>query len=168
MASVTLRRLAKTYQSGARPVLEELSLEIGDGEFFVLLGPAACGKTTLLRCIAGLEEPSAGEILIGERDVTHVPPGARDVAMVFQTHALYPHLTVRGNIGFGLAVRGVAAPEIARRVGAAATRLRLAAALDRLPGAPSGGEPPPLPLPRALVPAPPVFFPAPPLSHPPT
>src|SRR5713226_2409835 len=140
MASVTLRRLTKTYQPGTRPVLEELSLEIGDGEFFVLLGPSACGQTTLLRCIAGLEEPSAGEILIGERDVTHVPPGARDVAMVFQTHALYPHLTVRGNIGFGLAVRGVAAPEIARRVGAAATRLGLAAALDRLPGELSGGE----------------------------
>jgi multiple sugar transport system ATP-binding protein len=165
MASVTLRRLTKTYDPGAQPVLEDLSLEVGDGEFFVLLGPSGCGKTTLLRCIAGLEEPSAGEILIGERDVTHVAPGARDVAMVFQTHALYPHLTVRGNIGFGLAVRGVAAPEIARRVGAAATRLGLVAALDRLPGALSGGERQRVALGRAIVREPQVFLLDEPLSN---
>src|SRR5260370_20883343 len=154
MASVTLRRLAKTYQSGARPVLEELSLEIGDGEFFVSLGPSGCGKPTLLRCIAGLEQPSSGEILIGERDVTHVAPGTRDVAMVFQTHALYPHLTVRGNIGFGLAVRGVAAQEIARRVGAAASRLGLAAAPDRPAGQLSGGGRPRVAPRRANLPRP--------------
>jgi multiple sugar transport system ATP-binding protein len=158
MASVTLRRLTKTYDAGGKPVLDQLSLEVRDGEFFVLLGPSACGKTTLLRCIAGLEEPSAGEILIGERDVTQLAPGARDVAMVFQTHALYPHLTVRGNIGFGLAVRGVAAPEIARRVGAAATRLRLAGALDRLPSELSGGERQRVALGRAMVREPSVFL----------
>jgi multiple sugar transport system ATP-binding protein len=164
MASVTLRRLTKAYHSGGTPVLDQLSLDVRDGEFFVLLGPSACGKTTLLRCIAGLEEPSAGEILIGERDVTHLAPGARDVAMVFQSHALYPHLTVRGNIGFGLAVRGVAAPEIARRVGEAATRLGLAA-LDRLPGELSGGERQRVALGRAMVREPAVFLLDEPLSN---
>jgi ABC-type sugar transport system ATPase subunit len=165
MASVTLRHLTKTYHPGARPVFEQLSLEVGDGEFFVLLGPSGCGKTTLLRCIAGLEQPNSGEILIGERDVTHVAPGTRDVAMVFQTHALYPHLTVRGNIGFGLAVRGVAAQEIARRVGAAASRLGLAAALDRLPGDLSGGERQRVALGRAIVREPRVFLFDEPLSN---
>ena len=165
MASVTVRRLSKSYLFGARPVLEDLSVEVGDGEFFVLLGPSGCGKTTLLRCIAGLEEPSAGEILIGQRDVIPLAPGARDVAMVFQSHALYPHLTVRGNIAFGLAVRGVAAHEIARRVAEAATRLRLGAALDRLPAELSGGERQRVALGRAIVREPSVFLLDEPLSN---
>src|SRR5881296_4143927 len=112
MASVTLRGLTKTFDGGARPALQELSLEVRDGEFLVLLGPSGCGKTTALRCIAGLEEPTTGEILIGERDVTHLPPGDRDVAMVFQNYALYPHLTARGKLGFGGEARGEAAPRV--------------------------------------------------------
>src|ERR1051326_9086187 len=105
MASVTLRRLTKTFARDEKPVLQDLTLEVRDGEFLVLLGPSGCGKTTVLRCIAGLEEPSAGEIRIGEREVTHLAPADRDVAMVFQNHALYPHLTVRANVAFGLEVR---------------------------------------------------------------
>src|SRR5437870_13215798 len=125
MASVTLRGLAKTYHPGGTQAVADLSLEVRDGEFFVLLGPSGCGKTTVLRCIAGLEEPTAGEILIGERDVTRLDPAARDVAMVFQTQALYPHLTVRKNLAFGLELRRLPAAEIARRVQQAADRLGL-------------------------------------------
>jgi len=157
MASVTLRGLAKTYDSGTQ-VVADLSLDVRDGEFFVLLGPSACGKTTVLRCIAGLEEPTAGEILIGDQDVTHLSPGARDVAMVFQSHALYPHLSVRGNIAFGLEVRGVPAAEITRRVEQAAGRLGLTAALERRPGALSGGERQRVALARAIVREPRVFL----------
>src|SRR5436189_137562 len=134
MASVTLRGLTKTFDGGASLALQELSLEVRDGEFLVLLGPSGCGKTTALRCIAGLEEPTVGEVLIGEREVTHLPPADRDVAMVFQNYALYPHLTARGNIAFGLEVRGVAEPEIARRVQEVAQRLGLTELLDRRPG----------------------------------
>ena len=160
MASVTLRRLAKRYDPHGRPALEELSLAVNDGEFFVLLGPSGCGKTTALRCIAGLDEPSAGEVLIGERDVTRLDPAARDVAMVFQTHALYPHLTVRRNIAFGLEVRRVPAAEIARRVQQAADRLGLGTLLDRRPG-----ERQRVALGRALVREPQVFLLDEPLSH---
>src|SRR2546427_6841573 len=107
MASVILRNLTKTFDGAARPALRELSLEVRDGELLVLLGPSGCGKTTALRCIAGLDEPTDGEILIGERDVTHVAPAQRDVAMVFQSHGLYPHLSVRENIAFALELRRV-------------------------------------------------------------
>ena len=165
MASVSLRRLAKRYDPEGRPALEDLSLDVGDGELFVLLGPSGCGKTTTLRCIAGLEEPSAGEILIGERDVTRLDPAARDVAMVFQTYALYPHLTVRRNIAFGLEVRRVPAAEIARRVHQAADRLGLGTLLDRRPGELSGGERQRVALGRALVREPQVFLFDEPLSH---
>ena len=165
MASVTLRRLAKRYDPHSRPALEELSLAVNDGEFFVLLGPSGCGKTTALRCIAGLDEPSAGEVLIGERDVTRLDPAARDVAMVFQTHALYPHLTVRRNIAFGLEVRRVPAAEVARRVQQAADRLGLGTLLDRRPGELSGGERQRVALGRALVREPQVFLLDEPLSH---
>jgi len=165
VASVTLRRLAKRYAHHGRPVLEEVSLDVNDGEFFVLLGPSGCGKTTVLRCIAGLEEPSAGEILLDGRDVTRLDPAARDVAMVFQTYALYPHLTVRRNIGFGLEVRHVPAAEIARRVQQAADRLGLATLLDRPPGELSGGERQRVALGRALVREPRVFLLDEPLSQ---
>jgi ABC-type sugar transport system ATPase subunit len=158
MASVTLRGLAKTYGPGGTQAVADLSLDVRDGEFFVLLGPSACGKTTVLRCIAGLESPTAGEILIDDRDVTNVSPGERDVAMVFQSHALYPHLSVRGNIAFGLEVRGVAAAEITRRVEQAAQRLALTAALERRPGALSGGERQRVALARAIVREPRVFL----------
>jgi ABC-type sugar transport system ATPase subunit len=165
MASVTLHRLAKRYHADGRPAFEELSLEVRDGEFFVLLGPSGCGKTTVLRCIAGLEEPSAGEILIGERDVTQLEPAARDVAMVFQAYALYPHLTVRRNIAFGLEVRRVPAADIARRVQQAADRLGLGPLLDRRPGDLSGGERQRVALGRALVREPQVFLFDEPLSN---
>src|SRR5438034_8603827 len=158
MASVTLRGLTKTFDGGARPALQELSLAVNDGEFFVLLGPSGCGKTTALRCIAGLDEPSAGEVLIGERDVTRLDPAARDVAMVFQTHALYPHLTVRRNIAFGLEVRRVPSAEITRRVQQAADRLGLGPLLDRRPGELSGGERQRVALGRALVREPQVYL----------
>ena len=165
MASVTLRGLAKTYQPGGTQAVADLSVEVRDGEFFVLLGPSGCGKTTVLRCIAGLESPSAGEILIGDQDVTQLSPGERDVAMVFQSHALYPHLSVRGNIAFGLEVRGVAAAEITRRVEQSAQRLGLTAALERRPGALSGGERQRVALARAIVREPRVFLYDEPLAH---
>src|SRR5213079_1611350 len=165
MASVTLRRLAKRYDPEGRPALEDMSLEVHDGEFFVLLGPSGCGKTTVLRCIAGLETPSAGEIRIGDRDVTQLSPGERDVAMVFQSHALYPHLSAWGNIAFGLEVRGVPSAEIARRVEQAAQRLGLTGALERRPGALSGGERQRVALARAIVREPHVFLYDEPLAH---
>src|SRR6266545_5767673 len=110
MASVTLRRLSKVFDGGLQ-VLHELDLDVRDGELLVLLGPSGSGKTTVLRCIAGLEEPSAGDVVIGERVVTHDPPADRDVAMVFQTPALYPHLSVRENIAFPLDLRNAGAAE---------------------------------------------------------
>lgn len=158
MASVSLRRLAKRYTLDGRPALDALSLDIHDGELFALLGPSGSGKTTLLRCVAGLEEPSDGEILIGDREVTSLPPVERGVAMVFQTHALYPHLSVRGNIAFGLEVRGVPAGDVARRVEAAAARLDLTGLLDRDPAHLSGGERQRVALGRALVREPHVFL----------
>src|SRR5437773_10555238 len=100
MPRVALRNVTKGFGAGAKPVLRDLSLEVSDGEFVVLLGPSGCGKTTALRCVAGLESPDSGEILIGDRDVTLLPPAERDVAMVFQNYALYPHLTARQNIAF--------------------------------------------------------------------
>ncbi|HKW40081.1 MAG TPA: ABC transporter ATP-binding protein [Gemmatimonadales bacterium] len=158
MAAVTLRRLTKRYGRDARPTLDAVSLEIHDGELFVLLGPSGSGKTTLLRCIAGLEETSDGEILIGERDVTALSPAERDLAMVFQTLALYPHLSVRGNIAFGLQVRRTPGPEVAKRVERAAERLKLTALLDRFPAQLSGGERQRVALGRALVREPQAFL----------
>src|SRR5213594_2811949 len=114
MASVTLRGLSLAFAGSARAALRDVSLEVRDGELLVLLGPSGCGKTTVLRCIAGLEDPTAGEVLIGDRVVTDLPPAERDVAMVFQSYALYPHLDVRDNIAFALEMRGVAAPDITR------------------------------------------------------
>jgi len=164
MASVTLRGLTKRFASGA-PALQDLSLEVADGEFLVLLGPSGCGKTTALRCIAGLEEPTAGEIHIGTRDVTHRPPGDRDVAMVFQNYALYPHLSVRENIAFPLQMRRTVPAEIVRRVRLAADRLGLSGLLDRHPGELSGGQRQRVALGRAIVRAPQVFLFDEPLSN---
>src|SRR5688572_20965498 len=132
MASVTLRRLSKVFDGGVQ-ALHHVDLEVRDGELFVLLGPSGSGKTTVLRCVAGLEEPTAGDIVLGERLVTHTPPAERDVAMVFQTPALYPHLTARENIAFPLDMRGVASAQVARRVLEAAGRLGLQDVLDRYP-----------------------------------
>ena len=132
MASVILRRLSKVYDGGIQ-ALHHVDLDVVDGELLVLLGPAGAGKTTILRCIAGLDDPTTGEVVIGERLVTNVPPAARDVAMVFENHALYPHLTVRENIAFPLEMRGVTGSQIARRVVEAAGRVGIEAQLDRLP-----------------------------------
>src|SRR6059058_598058 len=114
MASVTLRGLTKTFDGGASLALQELSLEVKDGEFLVLLGPSGCGKTTLLRCIAGLETVDAGRIFIGDREVTDLPPRHRNIAMVFQSYAVLPHMTVRSNIGFGLRMKRVPKPQLER------------------------------------------------------
>src|SRR6266545_2511546 len=131
MASVTLRRVSKVFEGGIQ-ALQQLDLDVRDGELLVLLGPSGSGKTTVLRCIAGLEEPTSGDVVIGDRVVTHAAPAERDVAMVFQTPALYPHLTVRENIAFPLEMRGVVGAQVARRVVEAAGRLGLENALDPL------------------------------------
>src|SRR6201997_3300531 len=123
MASVAIRDVRKAF--GAIEVIHGVSVEIRDGEFVVLVGPSGCGKSTLLRMIAGLENVTSGEIRIGERVVNKVPPKERDVAMVFQNYALYPHMTVAANLGFSLMLRGAAKTEIARRVNGAAEILGL-------------------------------------------
>jgi len=164
MASVTLRGLTKRFDSGPA-ALQNLSLDVADGEFLVLLGPSGCGKTTALRCVAGLEEPSGGEILIGDRDVTRLPPAERDVAMVFQNYALYPHLSVRDNIAFPLTIRGVPKAELTRRVRAAAERLAVGDLLDRRPAELSGGQRQRVALGRAIVREPSVFLFDEPLSN---
>jgi ABC-type sugar transport system ATPase subunit len=165
MASVTLRGLSKTFEGAAQAAVRDVSLEVRDGELLVLLGPSGCGKTTVLRCIAGLEDPTAGEVLIGDRVVTDLPPGERDVAMVFQSYALYPHFTVRENIAFALEARGVAPQEIARRVAETAGRLELGALLDRRPEQLSGGQRQRVALARAIVRAPQLFLFDEPLSN---
>ncbi len=165
MASVILRNLTKSFDGAARPALRELSLEARDGEFLVLLGPSGCGKTTALRCIAGLDEATEGEIHIGERDVTRLPPAERDVAMVFQNYALYPHLTVRENIAFALEVRRVPRKEILRRVSETAQCLGLAELLERRPAQLSGGQRQRVALGRAIVRAPQAFLFDEPLSN---
>ncbi len=164
MASVSLRNLTKRFANG-KPALQELSLEVGDGEFLVLLGPTGCGKTTALRCIAGLEEPTDGQILIGDRDVTQLSPGDRDVAMVFQNYSLYPHLTVGDNIAFPLSLRRVARTDRTRRVHAVADRLGITSLLDHRPGELSGGERQRVALGRAIVREPKVFLFDEPLSN---
>jgi multiple sugar transport system ATP-binding protein len=165
MASVTLRGLTKVFDGTAQAALRELSLEVHDGEFLVLLGPSGCGKTTVLRCIAGLEEPTAGEVLIGDRVVTHVPPAERDVAMVFQTYALYPHLTVRENVAFALEMRDVSKADVTRRVAETAARLGVGDLLDRRPAQLSGGQRQRVALARAIVREPQVFLFDEPLSN---
>src|SRR5919112_2716761 len=126
MASVQLQGVGKTYPNG-HVAAQGLDLEIRDGEFMVLVGPSGCGKSTALRMIAGLETPTGGRILIGDRDVTALPPQDRDIAMVFQSYALYPHMSVRENLGFGLRMRQVAPQVITDRVNAAALALGLEA-----------------------------------------
>jgi multiple sugar transport system ATP-binding protein len=145
------------YDGGVQ-ALHHLDLDVRDGELLVLLGPSGSGKTTVLRCIAGLEEPTTGEIVIGERVVTPLSPAERDVAMVFQTPALYPHLTVRENIAFPLEIRGVAQSQAARRVTEAAQRLSIQPVLDRLPEQLSEGERQRAALARAIVRGPQAFL----------
>src|SRR5882672_9676840 len=157
MASVTLRRLSKVFDGGIQ-ALHHLDLDVHDGELLVLLGPSGSGKTTVLRCIAGLEEPTSGDVVIGDRVVTHAAPAERDVAMVFQTPALYPHLTVRENIAFPLELRGVSGAQVTRRVVEAAGRLGLDNALDRMPAQLSEGERQRAALGRAIVRGPQAFL----------
>jgi multiple sugar transport system ATP-binding protein len=163
MAGVTLRSVAKRF--GDTPVIEGVDLEIADHELMVLVGPSGCGKSTLLRIIAGLEDPSAGELLIGDRVVNGVPPKDRDVAMVFQSYALYPHMTVRENLEFGLRIRKTPRPEIDRLVGEAAQVLGIAELLDRKPKQLSGGQRQRVAVGRAIVRKPSVFLFDEPLSN---
>jgi lactose/L-arabinose transport system ATP-binding protein len=163
MTGVTLENAIKRY--GETQVIHGIDLEIGDGEFCVFVGPSGCGKSTLLRMIAGLEETSDGRISIGARDVTRMDPAERGVAMVFQTYALYPHMTVRENMGFGLKMNGVAKPEIERKVTAASDILKLDPYLDRKPAALSGGQRQRVAIGRAIVRGPEVFLFDEPLSN---
>ena len=149
MASVSLRNVHKKF--GPVTVLQSIDLDIADGEFVVLVGPSGCGKSTLLRMIAGLEEVSGGEIRIGERLVNDVAPKDRDIAMVFQSYALYPHMDVRKNMAFSLNLRKSPAQIINERVSAASTKLGLNALLERLPKQLSGGQRQRVAMGRAIV-----------------
>ena len=164
MATVTLDALEKRYPNGFHAV-RGVSLEIADGEFLVLVGPSGCGKSTTLRMVAGLEEISGGTVRIGDRVVNDVAPGDRDIAMVFQNYALYPHLSVRDNMAFGLRMRGTAAAEIDRRVTAAAESLSIGHLLGRRPRELSGGQRQRVALGRAIVRDPKVFLFDEPLSN---
>ena len=163
MSGVTLRDVRKSY--GATEVIHGVDLEIDHGEFCVFVGPSGCGKSTLLRMIAGLEETTSGAISIGARDVTRLDPSDRGVAMVFQTYALYPHMTVAENMGFGLRMNRVPKPEIARKVAEAAGILQLEPYLDRKPKALSGGQRQRVAIGRAIVRGPDVFLFDEPLSN---
>lgn len=164
MAAVRLDKVRKVYPNG-HVALEEASFEIADGELLVLVGPSGCGKTTLLRMIAGLESITGGTMRIGDRVVNDVAPKDRDIAMVFQNYALYPHMTVRENLGFGLRLRGVAREEIDRRVAVASDMLGLNERLEHRPAALSGGQRQRVALGRALVRDPAVFLLDEPLSN---
>ncbi|PWU61148.1 ABC transporter [Micromonospora globispora] len=164
MAAITLRELTKVYPNGVR-ALDALDLEIADGEFFALLGPSGCGKTTLLRTIAGLELSSGGSVRIGDRDVTSLPPGQRDVAMVFQDYALFPHMTVRDNIAYPLRIKKVGKADRQDKAARTADELGLSALLDRRPGQLSGGQQQRVALARAMACHPQVFLLDEPLSN---
>ena len=164
MASVSLERLSKIYDQRV-PALSELSLDIPDGAFTVLLGPSGCGKSTVLRLVAGLDLPDSGRIRLDLRDVTRLPPGERDVAMVFQHYALYPHLTVRENLEFPLRMRRVPPIQRRPRLLQVAELLQLGGLLDRLPSQLSGGQRQRVALGRALVREPRAFLLDEPLSN---
>ncbi|WP_298356525.1 ABC transporter ATP-binding protein [uncultured Litoreibacter sp.] len=163
MASISIQNLHKSY--GTLNVLKEFSLDIEDGEFVVLVGPSGCGKSTILKLLAGLEPASGGKIMLGDRDVTDVAPGERDIAMVFQNYALYPHLTVAQNIGFGLKMRKMSQAEIDRRVMEAAKTLAVDPYLNRRPKDLSGGQRQRVALGRAIVREPLAFMMDEPLSN---
>jgi multiple sugar transport system ATP-binding protein len=164
VAGIVLDRVRKVFGAGVVAV-DDVSLEIQNGEFLVLVGPSGCGKSTLLRMIAGLEDATEGTILIDGRDVTDLPPRARDVAMVFQTYALYPHMTVRENLGYGLKVRKTPKKEAQKRVEQAAQLLGLDELLDRRPAALSGGQRQRVAMGRAIVREPKAFLMDEPLSN---
>ncbi|QBE48630.1 ABC transporter ATP-binding protein [Leucobacter triazinivorans] len=165
MATVTFEHVSRVYPGTERPSVDGLDLEIGDGEFLVLVGPSGCGKSTTLRMLAGLEEVDGGRVLIGDRDVTDTPPKDRDIAMVFQNYALYPHMTVAENMGFALKIAGASKEERSARVLEAAKMLDLEQYLDRKPKALSGGQRQRVAMGRAIVRQPQVFLMDEPLSN---
>ncbi len=164
MASITLKNIKKTYEDGVT-VIDDLNLELNDKEFIILVGPSGCGKSTTLRMIAGLEEISDGELYIGDRLVNDVSPKDRDIAMVFQSYALYPHMSVYNNMAFGLKNRKVSKTEIDKKVRAAAKMLDIEGYLNRKPRALSGGQRQRVALGRAMVREPAVFLLDEPLSN---
>src|SRR6202048_1741457 len=165
MASVTFDQATRRYSGADRPAVDRLDLSVGDGEFVVLVGPSGCGKTTSLRMIAGLETVDSGRILIGTRDVTDADPKDRDVAMVFQNYALYPHMTVAQNMGFALKIARITKADIRERILDAARLLDLEPYLDRKPKDLSGGQRQRVAMGRAIVRRPQVFLMDEPLSH---
>ncbi|MGY1711385.1 ABC transporter ATP-binding protein [Geodermatophilus sp. SYSU D00758] len=165
MAAITYDHATLTYPGATRPSVNALDLEIADGEFLVLVGPSGCGKSTSLRMLAGLEDVTEGTIRIGDRDVTHLPPKERDIAMVFQNYALYPHMTVADNMGFALKIAGMKKDEIGTRVREAAKILDLEPYLDRKPKALSGGQRQRVAMGRAIVRSPQAFLMDEPLSN---
>ncbi|MDR6939800.1 ABC transporter ATP-binding protein [Arcanobacterium hippocoleae] len=165
MATVTFKDATRVYPGADKPAVDKLNLQIEDGEFLVLVGPSGCGKSTSLRMLAGLEDVNSGRIFIGDRDVTDVTPKDRDIAMVFQNYALYPHMTVADNMGFALKIAGVDKAEIRTRVEEAAKILDLTEYLDRKPKALSGGQRQRVAMGRAIVRKPKVFLMDEPLSN---
>ena len=165
MASVTFDKASRVYPGSTVPAVDALDLEITDGEFLVLVGPSGCGKSTSLRMLAGLEDVDKGSIRIGDRDVTTLPPKDRDIAMVFQNYALYPHMSVADNMGFALKIAGISKDEIGTRVKEAAKILDLEPYLDRKPKALSGGQRQRVAMGRAIVRNPQVFLMDEPLSN---
>ena len=163
--SIRLEHVSKSYKSGHDAAVDDVSLEVRDGEFMVLVGPSGCGKSTLLKLIAGIEDVSDGHIFIGDREVTLLDPRKRDIAMVFQNYALYPHLTVRANLGFGLKLRKTSKPEIQRRVDDVAKILGLDEMMERKPGELSGGQRQRVAMGRAIVREPAAFLMDEPLSN---
>jgi ABC-type sugar transport system ATPase subunit len=164
-SSVEIKDISKTYPGAARPAIDAVSLAIEPGAFFSILGPSGCGKTSLLRIIAGFEYPSAGRVFIGGRDITGLPPRQRDIAMVFQDYALYPHMTAEQNITFNLRNKRVPEPEIRQRLGTVADILGIGALLDKRPDKLSGGERQRVALGRAIIRKPSVFLMDEPLSN---
>jgi multiple sugar transport system ATP-binding protein len=164
MAEIVLEHVTKDFAGGVIAV-DDVSLRIADGEFIALVGPSGCGKSTLLRCLAGLEDVTDGRITIGGRDVTDLAPRHRDIAMVFQSYALYPHMTVRQNLGYGLKVRRTPRAEAARRVEEVAELLGLTDLLDRRPAQLSGGQRQRVSMGRAIVREPQAFLMDEPLSN---
>ena len=165
MATVTFDHATRIYPGNDRPSVDALNLAISDGEFLVLVGPSGCGKSTSLRMLAGLEDVNSGRILIGDKDVTDVQPKDRDIAMVFQNYALYPHMSVHDNMGFALKIAGTPKDEIDKRVREAAKILGLTEYLDRKPKALSGGQRQRVAMGRAIVRKPKVFLMDEPLSN---
>ncbi|MGI8899370.1 MAG: ABC transporter ATP-binding protein [Nocardioides sp.] len=165
MATVTFDEASRLYPGSERPAVDSLNIDIGDGEFLVLVGPSGCGKSTSLRMLAGLEDVTSGSIRIGDRDVTNLQPKDRDIAMVFQNYALYPHMSVADNMGFALKIAGESKDTISERVKEAAKILDLEDYLERKPKALSGGQRQRVAMGRAIVRSPQVFLMDEPLSN---